>query len=300
MTRFVKAIVLDWSSYWPGMGVAAMIAMAATFLSMRYGAPAMLMALLMGLAVNFLGDSPKILPGIEWAASTVLRLGVALLGLRITVNDVVSLGWLPIIAVCSAVLMTLGFGVVMARLLGLSTRLGLLTGGAVGICGASAAMAISSVFPGDGQQRKDTLFTVIGVTTLSTMAMVIYPLISHAFALSESATGLFLGATIHDVAQVVGAGYSVSAEVGDLSTFVKLLRVFQLLPFCIIQLRHHYTFLCNHEKLVFLLSLPLLYRVCICIGCMNLPQHLSFYLFLILLTIKCEKLHNRFRYRYYR
>ncbi len=230
MTRFVKAIVLDWSSYWPGMGVAAMIAMAATFLSMRYGAPAMLMALLMGLAVNFLGDSPKILPGIEWAASTVLRLGVALLGLRITVNDVVSLGWLPIIAVCSAVLMTLGFGVVMARLLGLSTRLGLLTGGAVGICGASAAMAISSVFPGDGQQRKDTLFTVIGVTTLSTMAMVIYPLISHAFALSESATGLFLGATIHDVAQVVGAGYSVSAEVGDLSTFVKLLRVAMLVP----------------------------------------------------------------------
>ena len=222
------------SSYFPGIGVSITIAMAATFLSLRYGAPAMLMGLLLGLAFNFLMDSPKVLPGIELAANGLLRLGVALLGLRMTFADVMTLGWVPILVVCSAVLLTLGFGIVVARLMGLSARLGTLTGGAVAICGASAAMAISSVLPADDDQRKETLFTVIGVTTLSTTAMVFYPLVSHFFGLSDTETGLFLGATIHDVAQVVGAGYSVSGEVGDLSTFVKLLRVAMLVPVVIL------------------------------------------------------------------
>lgn len=222
------------SSYFPGIGVAITIAMAATFLSLRYGAPAMLMGLLLGLAFNFLMDSPKVLPGIQLAANGLLRLGVALLGLRMTFADVMTLGWVPIVVVCTAVLLTLGFGIVMARLMGLSARFGTLTGGAVAICGASAAMAISSVLPADDEQRKETLFTVIGVTTLSTTAMVFYPLVSHFFGLSDTETGLFLGATIHDVAQVVGAGYSVSGDVGDLSTFVKLLRVAMLVPVVIL------------------------------------------------------------------
>ena len=107
---------------------------------------------------------------------------------------------------------------------------GLLTGGAVAICGASAALAIAAVLPDGPEQQRATVMTVVGVTALSTVAMILYPLIAAAAGLDTHTTGIFLGATIHDVAQVVGAGYSVSAEAGDTATIVKLFRVALLLP----------------------------------------------------------------------
>jgi uncharacterized integral membrane protein (TIGR00698 family) len=208
--------------------------MAAQFLSTRYGAPAMLMGLLLGLVFHFLTENERLLPGVELAATGFLRLGVALLGFRLTIDQVTTLGLMPVIGVCFAVIATLVFGYGLAKLMRLRGHLGTLTGGAVAICGASAAMAISSVLPNSDHQRRDTVFTVVGVTTLSTTVMVLYPLISHYLGLTDLQTSLFLGATIHDVAQVVGAGYSVSEEVGDLSTFVKLLRVAMLAPVVLI------------------------------------------------------------------
>ena len=108
--------------------------------------------------------------------------------------------------------------------------IGILTGGAVAICGASAALAISSILPKSGSRERDTIFTVIAVTTFSTIAMIVYPVIVTFIGLDDRAAGVFLGGTIHDVAQVVGAGYSISEEVGDLSTIIKLFRVSMLVP----------------------------------------------------------------------
>jgi uncharacterized integral membrane protein (TIGR00698 family) len=122
----------------------------------------------------------------------------------------------------------------MARLLGFKTPFGALTGGAVAICGASAALAISTVLPTHERKEQATLFTVIGVSALSTLAMVAYPMVAHALGFSDHATGLFLGATIHDVAQVVGAGYGVSTEAGDTATVVKLMRVAMLMPVIVV------------------------------------------------------------------
>lgn len=226
MTDFVEKT----RAIWPGFCLAVTLAMAASFLSMRYGAPAMLMGLLLGLAFHFLMENPRVVSGIEFSATHILRVGVALLGLRITFTDLMELGWLPALSVCIGVLLTIAFGVLCSRIMGLGSQLGVLTGGSVGICGASAAMAISSVMPASDKLKQETLFTVIGVTSLSTLAMVVYPLISHALGLNDTQAGIFIGATIHDVAQVVGAGYSISNDVGDLSTFVKLLRVAMLVP----------------------------------------------------------------------
>jgi len=100
----------------------------------------------------------------------------------------------------------------------------------VGICGASAALAIAAVLPQDEYSERNTIFTVIGVTTLSTIAMVLYPIVVNYFNLDHTAAGVFLGGTIHDVAQVIGAGYSVSDQTGDTATFIKLLRVAMLVP----------------------------------------------------------------------
>ena len=219
-----------WRRLFPGVAVAFLIMLAATFLAQRYGAPAMLLGLLLGMAFNFLSETPKVLPGIDFSSTQILRFGVALLGLRLTIDDVTSLGWAAVAMVVLAVISTMLIGVLLARLLSVESKMGVLTGGAVGICGASAAMAISSVLPQGPDTKRQTLFTVIGVTALSTVAMVFYPVVGSSLSLSDTEMGFFIGATIHDVAQVVGAGYSVSPEVGDLGAFVKLLRVAMLVP----------------------------------------------------------------------
>jgi uncharacterized integral membrane protein (TIGR00698 family) len=219
---------------WPGLAVAGVVAIAATFLSSHYRASAMLFALLLGMALNFLAEEGRCLPGIQFASSMVLRTGVALLGVRITMEQVAALGWGTIALVVASVAATIVAGVLLGRLLGLGGRFGTLTGGAVAICGASAALAIASILPKHPHAERDASFTVIGVTAMSTIAMILYPIVVAALGLDHHASGIFLGGTIHDVAQVVGAGYSVSPETGDTSTIVKLLRVAMLLPVCLV------------------------------------------------------------------
>ena len=125
---------------------------------------------------------------------------------------------------------TLVFGILLGRRLLGSTAIGVLTAGAMAICGASAAMALASVLPRNEEMQKHTLLTVVVITVLSTACMIIYPPLTQALGLDATDAGIFLGATIHDVAQVVGAGYMISPEAGDVATVVKLLRVAMLLP----------------------------------------------------------------------
>jgi uncharacterized integral membrane protein (TIGR00698 family) len=214
----------------PGVLACGVVGAASAFLGGHYGAPVMLFALLLGMAMNFLSADGPCKPGIEFTARQVLRIGIALLGLRITLGQVVALGWGPVALVVLSVVLTIVVSVVAARLLGFRGLFGLLTGGATAICGASAALALSAALPPHPQKDRATLFTVIGVSALSTVAMVLYPMLVRALGLDEAQAGIFLGATIHDVAQVVGAGYSLSPQTGDTATLVKLLRVAMLLP----------------------------------------------------------------------
>jgi len=214
----------------PGFLVSLVVAVTAQFLSDQYGAPAMLMALLLGIAFHFLAEEGRAVGGIEFTAKTVLRFGVALLGARISVELLIGLGPDLIALIVVGVILTILFGLAGARLLGRGWRLALLTGGSVAICGASAAMAIAAVLPKNEHSERNLIFTVLGVTVLSTIAMVLYPIVTQPFDLSQQATGVFLGGTIHDVAQVVGAGFSVSDATGETATLVKLIRVTMLAP----------------------------------------------------------------------
>ncbi|HMO08709.1 MAG TPA: putative sulfate exporter family transporter [Paracoccaceae bacterium] len=224
-----------WDAQFPGLAVAGCAALAAQFLSDHYGAPAMLMAILIGMSLHFLAEETRAREGIDTAARSVLRIGVALLGLRVSAEMVMALGWPSLLLVLGALAATIGFGLVAARLSGQSRAFGFLTGGAVAICGASAAMAIAAVLPRRGEAgERDLAFTVVGVTVLSTLAMIVYPILTARFGLDTRATGLFLGATIHDVAQVVGAGFSIDEPTGELSTLVKLIRVTALAPVVLI------------------------------------------------------------------
>jgi uncharacterized integral membrane protein (TIGR00698 family) len=217
-----------------GVAVSVVVAVTAQFLSEHYGAPAMLMALLLGIAFNFLAEEGNCVAGIDFTAKTVLRLGVALLGARISFELLIGLGTNVILLITAAVVATILFALLGAKLLGRGWRFALLTGGSVAICGASAAMAIAAVLPKNEHSERNLLFTVLFVTVLSTVAMIIYPIFAQALNLDEQAIGVFLGGTIHDVAQVVGAGFSVSDTTGDTATLVKLIRVSLLAPIVLI------------------------------------------------------------------
>ena len=224
---FAKSLV-------PGLLVAALVAMAAAFLGGHYKGSMLLFALLLGLALHFLSEDRRCAAGIQFASSTVLRIGVALLGLRLTIDHVVTLGWQTVLALMVSVGLTIALGLLLARLFKVGSNLGVLIGGATAICGASAALAISSVLPKSASLERDTALTVVGVTTLSTMAMVVYPIITQWLGFDSVMAGKFIGATIHDVAQVVGAGYSLSQSAGDAATITKLMRVAFLMPVLVV------------------------------------------------------------------
>lgn len=214
----------------PGLLLAVVLAMASKFVASSYGGPTMLFALLFGMAFNFLAKEDKCAPGIGFTSKTILRFGVALLGLQLTLGDLSALGAPVVFLVVAGVAITLAGGWAIGRILNLPSTMAILSAGAVAICGASAALAISAVLPRDGSRERNTILVVAGVTTLSTLAMIFYPPLSHYLGLSEQDAGIFFGATIHDVAQVIGAGYAVSDTAGETAAIVKLMRVACLVP----------------------------------------------------------------------
>jgi uncharacterized integral membrane protein (TIGR00698 family) len=209
----------------PGVTICLVIALAAGFAAARTGTPPMLWALLLGTALHYLSQEVRTAPGVQLCGTMLLRLGVGLLGARVTAAQIAALGWGSVVVVLAAVATTLLVGLALARRLGLSTNAGVLAGGATAICGASAALAIAAVLPRDEKLERDTLVTVVLAALLSTAAMLAYPLAARALHLSPSAAGLFLGGSIHDVAQVVVAGYALDADTGNAASLVKLLRV---------------------------------------------------------------------------
>ena len=212
----------------PGLMLSATIAAASAFLGAHYGAPVMLFALLLGMAFNFLHVESSCKAGVDFCAKFVLRLGVGLLGIRIALDDIAQIGLSGALLLVGLIAATIATGFIAAPLLNRQWRFALLTGGAVAICGASAALAIAAVIPPNDKLERNTLFTVMAVTALSTIAMIAYPVLFQALGFSDVQQGFLIGATIHDVAQVVGAGFSVSDDAGAMATIVKLFRVAML------------------------------------------------------------------------
>jgi uncharacterized integral membrane protein (TIGR00698 family) len=213
-----------------GLLACAIVGLAALFLSDNYGAPVMVFALLLGMSVNFLYDNEQCMAGIDFASSAILRFGVVLLGAKILVEDVMSLGWATVLVITAGVAATILFGTLSARILKLDYRFGMLSGGAVAICGISAAMTLSSVMPRNRETEHYTLLTVLMVAAFGAIAMVVYPVVADMLDFGTVAAGLFIGGSIHDVSHVVGASYSMSPEVGYSAMVVKMLRVALLIP----------------------------------------------------------------------
>jgi uncharacterized integral membrane protein (TIGR00698 family) len=218
----------------PGLALSAAVAIAAFFASMAMPhavpVPPIVIALVIGVVLNPIAVRPAFQPGIAFAVKRVLRWAVALLGLRIALGEIVALGVSTAALVVAAMIVTIASGFALARMFGQRDEYGALAGAGTAVCGASAALATSTVLPGYPGKDMDVVFVVAAVNTLSTFAMLLYPPLCVALGFDPHTTGVMLGATIHDVAQVVGAGYSVSEPVGNTAVIVKLFRVFLLLP----------------------------------------------------------------------
>ena len=218
----------------PGVALSAAVAgaayLAAPFVAHALPIPAMVLALAIGIALNPLAIKPSVLPGMAFCVRTLLRWAVALLGLRVALSDIAALGLATGVLVVVAMIVTLWAGFFFARLSGRPPGFGALVGSATAVCGASAALATSTVVPDYPGKQADVVFVVVAVNALATVAMVIFPPLCILLGFDAQATGVMLGGTIHDVAQVVGAGYAVSEPVGNTAVIVKLFRVFLLLP----------------------------------------------------------------------
>ena len=214
----------------PGIMVCGIVALAAKFIAQHYAAPVMLLCLLLGMVFHFMSQEGPTRRGVQFTSQSILRIGVALIGARIMLSDFTALGGGILTLVITAIGIVIVSGIAWAWLLKLDREQGLLIGGATAICGASAALALSTVMPKSKTLEHNTLIAVVGVTAMGTISMIFYPVIIGFLGFSDYEAGILIGGTIHDVSQVVGAGYSISGEAGDTAIIVKLVRVFMLVP----------------------------------------------------------------------
>lgn len=215
---------------YPGTALCAVLALAGSFLAEHYGAPALMLVLLLGFGFANQGADARMQAGVTFCSRHVLRIGVALLGARMGVEQLLTVGSLPVVMVLTSVPLVIGTAMVLGRWLGLPTLHSLVAGAAVAICGVSAAIAVAAVIPAGRLEDRRLLGVVVGVTALGTLSMLVYPPLLSTLGYTKIESGLLLGASIHDVAQAAGAGYLVSDSAGDIATLTKLLRVALLAP----------------------------------------------------------------------
>jgi uncharacterized integral membrane protein (TIGR00698 family) len=218
------------SRFVPGLAIAAIASAAAAWLSQNYGVPVILAGLLIGLALNFVAGDPRTHDGLDGVSRHGLRAGIVLLGFQVTAAQVVGMGAVPFAGLALVMAAALVAALLAARLTRQSPAVGLLAGGATAICGASAALALYGVIGRERLEQAQFTLTLVVLAAASAIALVTYPPLTQMLGFNEAQAGFLVGASIHDVAQAIGAGFAVSDAAGAQATVVKLTRVALLAP----------------------------------------------------------------------
>ena len=180
-------------------------------------------AVLLGIVAGqtTLGRDAVFAPGIAFTAQRILRLGIVLLGARLSVGQILGIG-VPA-AVVIAVVMACALALVLgtSRLVGVAPRLAVLLAVGAAVCGNSAVVATAPVI---GARGRDVAYAVAVVTLFGTCAVFIYPFVGHALGLSDASFGLWSGTAINDTSQVVAASSAYSPGALEVATVVKLIR----------------------------------------------------------------------------
>jgi uncharacterized integral membrane protein (TIGR00698 family) len=218
----------------PGLFLTAAIAGTAYGLRLVPGIGAfspMILAILIGIAFhNLLGTPARAKPGVAFSLRRILRLGVVLLGLQLTAEQVVEVGGAGLAVIALTLVATFAFTLWLGRLLGIEPKLVQLIAAGTSICGASAVIATNTVTEAADE---DVAYAVACVTVFGSIAMFSYPLLPALLHLPPEAYGLWAGASIHEVAQVVAAAYQDGEAAGHFATIAKLSRVMLLAPMVI-------------------------------------------------------------------
>lgn len=215
----------------PGVLLAAMIAGAAYSLRGLPGLGVlspMILAVIIGMIFsNAVGKPVRAKTGIAFSQRSVLRFAIVLLGFQLTIGQVLSIGGPGLGIVAISLVATFLFTLALARFLGIERGLAELIAAGTSICGASAIVATNAV---TGARDEDVAYAVASITLFGTIAMLVFPILAPMLDLDQHAFGLWAGAAIHEVAQVIGASFQNGAQSGEVGTIAKLARVAMLAP----------------------------------------------------------------------
>jgi uncharacterized integral membrane protein (TIGR00698 family) len=227
----VSAAKASWTGIWPGIVLVAAIAAAAfglRQLPMVGVLSPMILAITIGVAVrNIAGLPAQATAGVKFSLRRILRLAIALLGLQLTAAQVIEVGATGIAIIALTLVSTFCFTVWFGRVIGVEPKLAELIAAGTSICGASAVIATNTV---TRAHDEDVAYAVACVTVFGSVAMFLYPLLPSLLHLTPHAYGLWTGASIHEIAQVVAAAYQDGQSAGEFGTIAKLSRVMMLAP----------------------------------------------------------------------
>ncbi len=229
-----KPLFMFWSrlsAVFLGCVFVSLLTVLAWIFSVWFGLSVVVAALLLGIMFSgFVSAKLSLGPGIRFCAEPLMKIGVICLGAGVNIGLLASLGLTGFAVIFFGVLTTLGLGVLIGKRLGLSKRFSVLAAGAVAVCGSSAALALSCVLPHAKTGDRDLATVIISVSVLSSVGMLFYPLITHVLGLSDVSAGFVVGGSLHNVAQAIASGLSISPESGEAAAIAKMTRVTFLAP----------------------------------------------------------------------
>jgi len=220
--------------YISGLGLVAVLTILSIFIQnipaiKSLSLSAIIIAIVLGILVkNTIGTKDSMSCGIKLCSKKVLRLAIILLGFKLSLMEVSKLGFKAGIIILIVSITTILFTRYLGKKLNVSRNLSLLIGAGTSICGASAIVAVNAVTKSENEENIP--FAVGVVTIFGTLSMILYPIAFHIFHLNTMIYSLWTGSSIHEVAQVVAAGFAASTQAGTSATVVKLTRVLLIIP----------------------------------------------------------------------
>ncbi len=227
-------------SLWLGIALAGAIAVAGMIAArmpwvQHLGLSALTLAIVFGLVAGntfFPAIAVRMAAGVDFSKSTLLRAGIILFGLRITFQQIVAVGWTGVVIDALMVVLTFVIAVLLGtRVFRLDRQTAMLIGAGSGLCGAAAVLATEPVVRAEAHKVSVAIATVV---VFGTLGMFAYPLLFPYLGMSEHAYGVYTGSTVHEVAQVVAAGRSVSEPAAAAAVIEKMLRIMMLAPFLLV------------------------------------------------------------------
>jgi uncharacterized integral membrane protein (TIGR00698 family) len=219
------------AALWPGLLLSTLVAGAGFALRSLPGVAAlspMILAIVIGMVFrNLIGTPVSAKPGVAFSMRKILRFAIIILGLQLTAEQVLAVGASGIAVIVLTLVATFVFTTWLGKLIGVDRKLAELIAAGTSICGASAVIATNTV---TGAHDEDVAYAVACVTLFGSIAMFLYPLLPGFLQLDPHAYGLWVGASIHEIAQVVAAAFQDGREAGEFATVAKLSRVMLLAP----------------------------------------------------------------------